>query len=191
MYPFVKRFLDIVFSGLGLICLSPVLLILGGLVKATSPGPVFFAQKRIGLGKTTFTMLKFRTMRIDAPADTPTHLLRNPLAYITKIGAFLRKTSLDELPQLWNILKGDMSLIGPRPALWNQDDLVAWRDHYGANGLRPGLTGLAQIRGRDELPIEVKAAYDGEYCRNLSFGQDCRILWRTVFAVLTGKDVSA
>jgi O-antigen biosynthesis protein WbqP len=173
-----------------MIVLSPVFLLLGIFVKATSPGPVFFKQKRIGLDKKPFTMLKFRTMRTDAPSDTPTHLLKDPFAYITGVGKFLRKTSLDELPQLWNIFKGDMSIVGPRPALWNQEDLIAERDRYGANGIRPGLTGLAQVRGRDELPIPQKAAYDGEYCQNMGIVQDCKIIWLTVVSVLTGKGVS-
>jgi len=190
MYPYLKRVLDFILSGLGLIVLSPVFLILGILVKATSPGPVFFPQKRIGRDKTTFIMLKFRTMRTDAPADTPTHLLKDPYTYITGVGRFLRKTSLDELPQLWNICKGDMSIVGPRPALWNQDDLIAERDRYGANGVRPGLTGLAQVRGRDELPIGRKAAYDGEYCGDVSFSRDCRIIWQTISSVLSGKDIN-
>ena len=190
MYLFVKRVLDFMLSGLGMIALSPVFLLLGIFVKATSPGPVFFRQKRIGIGKKTFTMLKFRTMRIDTPSATPTHLLKDPYAYITGVGKFLRKTSLDELPQLWNIFVGDMSIIGPRPALWNQDDLIAERDRYGANGIRPGLTGLAQVRGRDELPIPQKAAYDGEYCQNIGFVQDCAIFWQTVLSVISGKGIS-
>jgi O-antigen biosynthesis protein WbqP len=135
-------------------------------------------------------MLKFRTMRTDAPSETPTHLLKAPFDYITGIGRFLRKTSLDELPQLWNIFKGDMSFVGPRPALWNQEDLIAERDRYGANRVKPGLTGLAQVRGRDELPIPQKAAYDGEYCQNMGIAQDCRIVWLTFVSVLTGKGVS-
>jgi O-antigen biosynthesis protein WbqP len=143
----------------------------------------------VGRDKKLFLMLKFRSMRSDAPRDMPTHLLQNPFQYITPVGAFLRKTSLDELPQLVNILKGEMSFVGPRPALWNQDDLVACRDKYGANSLRPGLTGLAQIRGRDELPIEVKAAYDGEYAKRISFGFDCEIIFKTVLSVLKSDGV--
>ena len=190
MYHMSKRIFDILLSGLALIVLSPLFLALSVAVGLSSPGPVFFRQERVGRGKGLFTMLKFRTMRLDAPSDTPTHLLRDPYAYITKAGRFLRKTSLDELPQLWNILVGDMSIVGPRPALWNQDDLIAERDKYGANDVRPGLTGLAQVRGRDELPIEVKAAYDGAYCAEMSIALDCRILWQTVASVLAGKDVS-
>jgi len=190
MYLFTKRLTDIVLSALGAIVLSPLILILGFAVKATSPGPVFFRQKRLGLGKKPFTMLKYRTMRADTPPDIPTHLMQDPYAYITKIGVFLRKTSLDELPQLWNIFVGDMSLVGPRPALWNQDDLVAERDKYGANDIRPGLTGLAQIRGRDELPIEQKAACDGEYRRKMCTSLDWLIMWRTLWLALTAKGVS-
>ena len=190
MYPRIKRIADCIFAGLGLLLLSPVFLLVGVLVKTGSAGPVFFRQKRVGADKKLFTMLKFRTMRSDAPSEVPTHLLKDPYAYITGVGRFLRKTSLDELPQLWNILTGDMSLVGPRPALWNQDDLVARRDLYGANKIRPGLTGLAQVEGRDELSIERKAAYDGEYCQHMSFAGDLRILWQTAVSVLTGRDVS-
>ena len=190
MYRFGKRLSDIVLSGLGLFFLSPLFLILWIAVRCTSPGPALFRQKRVGVNKRIFTMLKFRTMRVGAPSETPTHLLKDPFAYITGVGRFLRRTSLDELPQLWNIFIGDMSLVGPRPALWNQDDLVAARDAYGANAIRPGLTGLAQIRGRDELPIARKAAYDGEYREKMSFAMDNAILWQTAKAVLTGKDVS-
>ena len=134
-------------------------------------------------------MLKFRTMFNDAPHDIPTHMLKNPYVYITPLGRFLRKTSLDELPQLFNIFRGDMTIVGPRPALWNQDDLASERDKYGANDVRPGLTGLAQIKGRDELPIEIKAAYDGEYVEKMSLGFDCRILFYTVFSVTKGEGV--
>ena len=141
-----------------LIVLSPIFLILIIAIKIDSRGPVLFKQKRVGINKTHFNILKFRTMRIDTPKDTPTHLLGNPDQYITKMGKFLRKTSLDELPQIWNIFVGQMSIIGPRPALWNQYDLIAERDKYGANDVPPGLTGWAQINGRDELPIEVKAS---------------------------------
>lgn len=190
IYAVSKRLGDILLSVSAILCLSPLLLILGIAVKSTSPGPVFFRQQRIGMHKKPFTMLKFRSMRGDAPADVPTHLLRDPYMYITPVGRFLRRTSLDELPQLWNILKGDMSIIGPRPALWNQDDLIAERDKYGANGIRPGLTGLAQIKGRDELPIPLKAAYDGEYYVNMGFALDCLIIWRSFSFVLSGKDVS-
>ena len=154
---FFKRLLAIVLSLLGLICLGWLLILLCIAIKIDSPGPVLFKQKRVGKGKSHFYILKFRTMRIDTPKDMPTHLLANPEQYITRVGKFLRKTSLDELPQLLNILKGDMAIIGPRPALWNQFDLIAERDKYGANDIRPGLTGWAQINGRDELEIDVKA----------------------------------
>lgn len=189
MYRYVKRLIDILLAGMGLILLSPVLLLLWAAVRLTSPGPAIFKQKRIGKDKTIFQMAKFRSMRIDTPSEIPTHLLQDPYAYITPIGRFLRKSSLDELPQLWNIFKGDMSIVGPRPALWNQDDLVAERDRWGANAIRPGLTGLAQIRGRDELPISEKAAYDGEYCRKMGVWFDSQILWQTVKVVLFGSGV--
>ncbi|MEL7622555.1 MAG: sugar transferase [Clostridiales bacterium] len=189
MYKYVKRLIDIVLAGAGLILLSPVLLLLWAAVRMTSPGPAIFKQKRIGKDKIIFQMAKFRSMRIDTPSEIPTHLLQDPYAYITPIGCFLRKSSLDELPQLWNIFKGDMSIVGPRPALWNQDDLIAERDRWGANDVRPGLTGLAQIRGRDELPVPEKAAYDGEYCRRMGFWFDCQILWQTVKVVLFGSGV--
>ncbi len=179
-----KRCLDIVLSAGGLLVLSPVFLGICIAIKLDSKGPIFFRQKRVGLGKSHFEILKFRTMRIDTPRDKPTHLLENPEQWITKVGAFLRKTSLDELPQIWNILVGQMSIIGPRPALWNQYDLIAERDKYGANDLRPGLTGWAQINGRDELTIEVKSAYDGEYARALSFAFDVRCFFGTIFSVL-------
>ena len=157
----IKRLMDIVLSLAGLILLSPLFLLLIVLIKLDSKGPVLFKQKRVGLHKSHFYILKFRTMRIDTPKDTPTHLLENPDQWITKMGKFLRKTSLDELPQIINILKGEMSIIGPRPALWNQYDLIEERDKYGANDVPPGLTGWAQINGRDELPTEVKAQLDG------------------------------
>lgn len=180
----VKRLLDLMLSVLALVLLSWLLVLLAALVKATSPGPVFFKQKRVGIHKSYFNMLKFRTMRMDTPKDVPTHLLKNPGQYITPIGKFLRKTSLDELPQLFNIIAGDMALVGPRPALWNQDDLVAEREKYGANDIRPGLTGWAQINGRDEIEIPLKARYDGEYVKRMGFWFDIRILVGTVFSVL-------
>lgn len=189
MYRYVKRLIDILLAGMGLIFMSPVLLLLWAAVRLTSLGPAIFKQKRIGKDKTIFEMAKFRSMRIDTPSEIPTHLLQDPYAYITPIGRFLRKSSLDELPQLWNIFKGDMSIVGPRPALWNQDDLIAERDRWGANAIRPGLTGLAQIRGRDKLPIPEKAAHDGEYCRKMGFRLDCQILWQTVKVVLFGSGV--
>ena len=189
MYRFGKRVGDIVLSGLGLVVLSPLLLVLGIIVKCSSPGPVLFKQQRVGLHKKLFTMLKYRSMRTDAPAETPTHLLKDPSTFITRSGRVMRNTSLDELPQLWNILIGDMSIVGPRPALWNQDDLIAERDKYGANDIKPGLTGLAQIRGRDRLTAEQKSAFDGEYRENMSFALDCRIIAKTVVVVLKGKDI--
>ena len=180
----LKRLLAIVLSLMGIIVLGWLLALLSIAVKLDSPGPVLFKQKRVGRGKSHFYILKFRTMRTDTPKDMPTHLLANPEQYITRVGRFLRKTSLDELPQLFNILLGDMSIVGPRPALWNQFDLIAERDKYGANDIRPGLTGWAQVNGRDELEIEEKARLDGEYVRNLSFRFDVRCLLATVKVVL-------
>ena len=185
----IKRLLAIVLSLLGLVCLGWLLILLCIAIKLDSPGPVLFKQKRVGQGKRQFYILKFRTMRIDTPKDMPTHLLANPDQYITRVGRFLRKTSLDELPQLFNILKGDMAIIGPRPALWNQFDLIAERDKYGANDIRPGLTGWAQINGRDELEIDVKARLDGEYVRRLSFGFDVKCFLGTIIAVLRSDGV--
>ena len=181
---FFKRRIDFLLSLLGTILLSPVLAALAVWVKCSSPGPVLFKQKRVGRGKTYFQIYKFRSMRSDTPKDMPTHLLENPEAFITPAGRFLRRTSLDELPQLFNILKGEMSVVGPRPALWNQDDLVAERDKYGANDCVPGLTGYAQIHGRDELPIPEKARLDGYYARHLSFWLDVKIFFRTIGSVL-------
>jgi O-antigen biosynthesis protein WbqP len=185
----IKRLLAIVLSLLGLICLGWLLILLCIAIKIDSPGPVLFKQKRVGKGKSHFYILKFRTMRIDTPRDMPTHLLANPEQYITRVGKFLRKTSLDELPQLINILKGDMAIIGPRPALWNQFVLIAERDKYGANDIRPGLTGWAQINGRDELEIDVKAKLDGEYVERLSFGFDVKCFLGTIAAVLRSDGV--
>ena len=184
MYSEIKRIADFILSFLGIVILSPLLIFIMLAIKLTSKGPVIFKQKRIGLGKTTFEIYKFRTMRADTPKDIPTHLLKDPAHFITKIGRFLRKTSMDELPQLFNILKGEMSIIGPRPALWNQFDLIAERDKYGANDIRPGLTGWAQINGRDELPIEVKARYDGEYVRKMSFLFDLKCFVGTIIHVI-------
>ena len=181
--------IDLVLSGCAIVVLFPVLLFLMIAIKVDSPGPVFFRQKRVGIHKTHFGILKFRTMRIDTPKDCPTHLLQNPEQYITKVGGFLRKTSLDELPQIFNILAGQMSIIGPRPALWNQDDLYEERAKYGANAVRPGLTGWAQINGRDELEIPVKAAFDGEYVKKLSFAFDCRCFFGTFLTVFRGDGV--
>ena len=179
----VKRMLDIICSLAALVCLSVLYLPICAIIKCTSEGPVFFRQKRIGKNKKYFNILKFRTMRIDTPKDCPTHLLKNPEQYITKVGAFLRKTSLDELPQIFNIFKGDMSVIGPRPALWNQDDLISERDEYGINDLKPGLTGWAQINGRDELPIPEKVQMDKIYRDNVSFVFDVKCLFMTVASV--------
>jgi len=167
----------------------PLGLVLMILVKVSSKGPVFFKQKRFGQNREFFMIYKFRSMYIDAPKDVPTHLLTNPTAFITPVGRFLRKFSLDELPQVINIIKGELSLVGPRPALWNQDDLIAEREKYGANAIPVGLTGLAQVRGRDELPIEVKAAYDGEYAKRMGFFLDIRILFATVFSAVLGRGV--
>lgn len=183
MYQTLKKLIDRFLALLGLIVLSPLFLILIIAIKADSRGPVFFRQKRVGIHKQHFNILKFRTMRTDTPKDTPTHLLANPEQYITKVGRFLRKTSLDELPQIINILKGDMAIVGPRPALWNQYDLIAERDKYGANDILPGLTGWAQINGRDELPIDVKAKLDGEYVKKMGFWMDLKCILGTVVSV--------
>jgi O-antigen biosynthesis protein WbqP len=189
LYIRIKRALDFILSLLALIVLSPVMLITALAVKLTSPGPVLFRQKRVGIGKSHFMIYKFRTMRTDAPKDAPTHLLQNAQSFITPVGKFLRASSLDELPQLLNILKGEMSIVGPRPALWNQYDLIAERDKYGANDIRPGLTGWAQINGRDELEIDVKAKLDGEYVERLSFGFDVKCFLGTIAAVLRSDGV--
>ena len=186
---FFKRLLDIVLSVLGILLLSWLFLLLIIAMKIDSRGPIFFKQKRVGKGKTYFHILKFRSMRIDTPKDMPTHMLQNPDQYITRIGKILRKTSLDELPQLFNILAGHMSIVGPRPALWNQYDLLEERDLYGANDIRPGLTGWAQINGRDELEIPIKAKLDGEYAQKLSFGFDCRCFFGTIVKVLRHEGV--
>ena len=180
----IKRLLSVILSVCGLICLSWLFLILMLAIKLTSPGPVFFKQKRVGLHKTFFEIYKFRTMRTDTPHDMPTHLLANPDQYITKLGKFLRSTSLDELPQLINILKGDMAVVGPRPALWNQEDLIAARESCGANDVRPGLTGWAQIHGRDELEIAEKAALDGYYVEHMNFLLDVKCFFGTITSVL-------
>lgn len=184
MYLLIKRTADIILSLIGLIFLSPIFLIIIVAIKIDSKGPVLFKQKRVGIHKKHFNILKFRTMRIDTPRDIPTHLLENPEQYITRVGKFLRKTSLDELPQIINILVGDMSIIGPRPALWNQYDLIEERDKYGANDIKPGLTGWAQINGRDELPIVVKAKLDGEYVEKMSFWFDAKMFFASIFSVL-------
>lgn len=181
---FIKRFIDIVLSLVGLVVLAIPMLIFALIVKLDSPGPVLFWQKRVGIHKKTFMMPKFRTMYTDTPANMPTHLLSDPQKWITRSGAWFRKLSIDELPQILCIFTGKMSIIGPRPALWNQDDLIEERDKYGANDVRPGLTGWAQINGRDELEIPVKARMDGEYVQNLSFLFDCRCFFGTIFKVL-------
>ena len=188
-YLVIKRIIDIIFSVLGLIILIPVFLIISIAIKIESKGPVIFKQKRIGKGKKYFTIYKFRTMRSDTPKDMPTHMLKNANGCITKVGNILRKTSLDELPQLVNILKGDMSIIGPRPALWNQDDLVEERDKYHANDIRPGLTGWAQVNGRDELEIPVKAKYDGEYIEKVSLWFDIKIFFKTIINVFKHEGI--
>lgn len=184
-----KRAIDFVLALGGAILLSPLLLVLALWVKLSSPGPVLFKQKRVGRGKSFFMIYKFRSMRTDTPRDMPTHLLENPDAFITPVGRFLRKTSLDELPQIFNILKGEMSVVSPRPALWNQDDLIAERDKYGANALTPGLTGYAQIHGRDELPIPVKAELDGYYAKHVSLWLDIKIFFGTIGSVLGHKGI--
>lgn len=184
MYLKVKRLFDFILALIGLILLSPLFLIIIIAIKLDSKGPVFFKQKRVGFNKTHFNILKFRTMRIDTPKDLPTHLLKNPEQYITKVGKFLRKTSLDELPQILNIIVGSMAIVGPRPALWNQYDLIAERDKYGANNIRPGLTGWAQINGRDTVSIEDKARYDGNYVENLGVRMDVKCFFGTVISVL-------
>lgn len=189
VYWIIKRIIDFVLALMGLIILSPIFILLVLIIKLDSKGPVLFKQKRVGKNKKHFNILKFRTMRMDTPKDMPTHMLKNPDAFITKSGNFLRKTSLDELPQIINILKGEMSIIGPRPCLWNQYDLIAERDKYGANDIYPGLTGWAQINGRDELPIDVKAKLDGEYVERMSFGFDVKIFFKTVFSVLRSEGV--
>ena len=184
-----KRLLDIILSGCGIVILSPVYLLVALAIVLDDPGPVFFRQKRVGIHKTHFQILKFRTMRMCTPHDVPTHLLDDPAQYITRVGRFLRKTSLDELPQIFQIFTGKMAVIGPRPALWNQFDMIAERDKYGANDVRPGLTGWAQINGRDELPIDVKARFDGEYVQNLSFAFDCKCFFGTIRSVLKSEGV--
>ena len=186
---YFKRLLDFVLSLAACIVLAPVMLVIAVWIKLDSPGPVFFRQRRVGAHKTHFNILKFRTMRGDTPHDVPTHLLKNADSYITKSGAFLRKTSLDELPQIYNILVGEMAIIGPRPALYNQYDLIEARDRVHANDVRPGLTGLAQVNGRDELPIDVKARYDGEYAANITFLGDMKIFFGTFGYVFHRKGV--
>lgn len=192
---FFKRVIDITLSFMGLVLLSPLFIVLIIAIKVTDPGPAFFTQKRVGKGKSFFPLHKFRSMKMSTPRDTPTHLLENPGQYITSVGKFLRKSSLDELPQIWDILIGNMSIIGPRPALWNQDDLVAERDKYGANDVKPGLTGWAQINGRDELEIPVKAKLDGDYVTRLNagswsgFAMDVKCFFGTLISVAKSDGV--
>lgn len=188
VYYILKSVLDFLISLVGLIFLAVPMVIIAAIIKLDDHGPVFFRQKRIGKDQSTFMMLKFRTMRMDTPHDTPTHLLTDPQQYITKIGRFLRKTSLDELPQILNILAGQMSVVGPRPALWNQFDLMEEREKYGAHQVRPGLTGWAQINGRDELEIPIKAKLDGEYIEKFGFLMDVRCFFGT-FGILNGQGV--
>lgn len=189
VYMGMKRCLDFILALVALVLFWWVLLILCIAIKIDSPGPILFKQKRVGLHKAHFNILKFRTMRIDTPKDMPTHMLSNPDQYITKVGKFLRKSSLDELPQILNILKGEMSIVGPRPALWNQYDLIEERDKYGANDVLPGLTGWAQINGRDELEIPVKAKLDGEYVEKFGLAMDIKCFFGTITAVLFHKGV--
>lgn len=186
---FGKRALDILLSGCILVCLSWLYLLVAFAIVVDDPGPVFFRQKRVGIHKSHFMILKFRTMKMDTPRDTPTHLLENPQQYITRVGRILRKTSLDELPQIFQIFTGKMSFVGPRPALWNQFDLIEERDKYGANDVMPGLTGWAQINGRDELPIDVKARFDGEYVEKQSFLFDSKCFFGTFLSVLRHEGV--
>lgn len=185
---YIKRAIDIILSFLGILILSPIFLITIIAVKIDDPSPAFFKHKILGLHKTYFSLYKFGSMKVDTP-DIPTHLLTNPEQYISRVGAFLRKTGLDEFPQMWNIFKGDMSIIGPCPALWNQDDLIAVRDKYGANDVHPGLTGWAQINGRDQFEIPDKAKFDGEYVKKLSFRLDCKCFIETIFSVLKSEGV--
>lgn len=189
MYRFVKRFLDIILSLAAICGLGWLLIIIAVIIKLEDGGNILFKQKRIGLNKSEFYIYKFRTMKVSTPKDVPTHLLESPESYITSIGKLLRKSSLDELPQLFNILKGEMSIVGPRPALWNQSDLIAERDKYGANGVTPGLTGWAQVNGRDELPIEVKSEYDGEYVDRMGFIFDVYIIVKTIVSVFKADGV--
>lgn len=189
MYPIIKRILAIIISGSAIIVLSPILLLIALAIKIDSKGPVFFKQKRVGKNKSYFMIYKFRSMYVDAPADMPTHLLTDPTAMITKVGGFLRKTSLDELPQLLNIFKGEMAIVGPRPALWNQYDLIAERDKYHANDIRPGLTGWAQINGRDELEIDEKSKLDGYYVEHMNFWLDAKCFFGTFLSVAKSDGV--
>ncbi|HEY5586298.1 MAG TPA: sugar transferase [Ruminiclostridium sp.] len=189
LYFYVKLILDRILAMVALVVLSPLFIVLGMAIKLDSKGPVFFSQRRIGRSKVEFNILKFRTMKIDSPRNMPSHLLHNPEQYITKLGAFLRRSSLDELPQLINIFVGQMSFVGPRPALWNQYDLIRERDSQNINRVYPGLTGWAQVNGRDELNIEVKAKLDGEYLKRMSFLFDIKIIVKTAMNVFTSKGI--
>lgn len=188
-YIVVKSILDRILALIALILLSPFFLLFAIIIKIESKGPVFFKQKRVGKNKEFFYIYKFRSMRTDTPKDMPTHMLKNAESYITKFGGFMRKTSIDELPQIINIVKGEMSIIGPRPALWNQDDLIAEREKYHANDVLPGLTGWAQVNGRDELPIPVKAKLDGEYVAKMSFAFDVKIFFKTIINVFKHEGI--
>lgn len=189
---YIKRALDVLLSAVGLVALSPLLALIALVIRLDSPGPVVFKQKRFGKDRKLFEIYKFRTMRVDAPRDVPTNDLRGSKGYITRVGRILRMTSLDELPQLWNILRGDMSLIGPRPALWNQEDLMAWRDRFGASQIRPGLSGWAQVNGRDYLSrdLEKKARRDGEYAHNISFAFDLKCFLLTLVKVVNRQGIA-
>jgi len=189
MYLKIKRFIDLILSLVGFLVLLPLILMLSIIIKFTSRGPILFKQKRFGINKKYFYIYKFRTMRIDTPKDCPTHLLENPDHWITSVGKFMRKTSLDELPQLINIIKGEMSIVGPRPALWNQHDLIELRDKYNANSVPVGLTGLAQVSGRDELELEVKARIDGDYAKNISMKLDVFCFIKTIKSVFTKEGI--
>ena len=189
VYLKIKRGIDILLSFIAIIILLPFLIIISIIIKIESKGPALFKQKRIGKDKKEFIIYKFRTMRVDTPKDMPTHMLKDAKNYITKFGNIMRKTSIDELPQLINILKGDMSIIGPRPALWNQKDLTKERDKYGANDIRPGLTGWAQVNGRDELSIPIKAKFDGEYIEKMSFIFDMKIFFKTIINVFKHEGI--
>lgn len=189
MYPICKRILAIIISGSAIVILSPILLLIALAIKLDSRGPVLFKQKRVGKNKKHFMIYKFRSMYVDAPSDMPTHLLKDPTAMITKVGAFLRKTSLDELPQLFNIFKGEMAIVGPRPALWNQYDLIEERDKYRANDIRPGLTGWAQINGRDELEIDEKSKLDGYYVENMGLLLDIKCFLGTFISVAKSEGI--
>lgn len=186
---FIKRVIDVILSSIGIIVLAIPMAIIAVVVMIDDPGPAFFSQRRVGIHRSYFKLYKFRSMKMATPHDIPTHMLSDPDQYITRVGKFLRRSSLDELPQIFNIFMGQMSIIGPRPALWNQDDLIALREKYGANDVRPGLTGWAQINGRDELEIEVKALFDGEYVRKMSFIFDCKCFGGTIFSVMKGDGI--